>query len=73
MKTVCGTDVEYLHQVGLSEIGMASNFKLNSSSRIPPAQSWNFAAEVSQRLPFFGLKANAGVYYKLVDNRIMPP
>ncbi len=59
---------QYLHQVGLSEIGMASNFKLNSSSRIPPAQSWNFAAEVSQRLPFFGLKANAGVYYKLVDN-----
>lgn len=57
---------QYIHQVGFSEIGMPSNFKIAASAACRPQESLNVAATYSTPLPWLGLKINADAYYRRV-------
>lgn len=57
---------QYLHQVGFSEIGMPSNFKIAATRSIRPQQSLNFVAGAGVPLPWWGLRVNADIYFKRV-------
>lgn len=57
---------QYLHQVGFSEIGMSSNFKIAATREIPAQQSLNFVVTASRMIPSLDLKINGDIYYKLV-------
>lgn len=57
---------QYIHQVGFSEIGMPSNFKVAASGTCPPQESFNVAAAYSTPLPWLGMKINADAYYRRV-------
>ncbi|WP_300936832.1 TonB-dependent receptor plug domain-containing protein [Muribaculum intestinale] len=57
---------QYIHQVGFSEIGMPSNFKIAASQASPPQESLNVAAAYSTPLPWLGMKINADAYYRRV-------
>lgn len=59
---------QYLHQVGFSEIGMSSNFKIASSAGIPPQESFTFAIAGAVR-PYRFLSLNCDLYYKTVRNQ----
>lgn len=59
---------QYIHQAGLSEIGMASNFKFGASADCLPQRGWNFALSASQRLPW-AITADCEVYYKRLVNQ----
>lgn len=60
---------QYIHQVGFSEIGMASNFKVAPTREIPPQQSLNFVAGGGYAFPAIGLKANLDIYWKRIFNQ----
>lgn len=57
---------QYIHQVGFSEIGMPSNFKLAASGACPPQQSLNASIAYSTTLPLLNIKASADIYYRRV-------
>lgn len=64
----CASATQYIHQVGLSEIGMASNFKLLSSEDVPPQRQWSFSGAVTGR-PWSGVSATAELYWRRVRNQ----
>lgn len=57
---------QFTHQVGMTEIGMASNFRICASRLFPEQQSVNFALGASHRFDFWNLTVSGDVYYKLV-------
>lgn len=59
---------QFLHQVGFSDLGMSSNFKLAASRDIPPQRSYTFAIAGAYR-PLGWLTINADAYYKAVGNQ----
>ncbi len=59
---------QYLHQVGFSDIGMSSNFKIASSHGIPPQESIALALNGSFR-PYGFLSLDFDVYYKTVRHQ----
>jgi len=60
-----GASSQYIHQVGMSEIGMSSNFKFGAGAVAPPERSWNFVASGTCN-PLKKLSLAADVYYKIV-------
>lgn len=60
-----GGSRQYIHQVGLSEIGMASNFKFGAADFAPPEQAWNFVASASYT-PTRRLSLAGDLYYKII-------
>lgn len=56
-----------LHQVGFSEMGMSSNFKLPASRSVPVQQSFNMVLAASHR-PAVWLALSADAYYKRISN-----
>ncbi len=60
-----GSARQYIHQVGLSEIGMSSNFKLGSDATVPPERVWTLAANGTYT-PWRPLNLSADIYYKKV-------
>lgn len=63
-----GSGRQYVHQVGLSEIGMSSNFKLCADADAPPEKAWTLAANGTYS-PWRWLNLSADVYYKKVFNQ----
>lgn len=59
---------QYLHQVGFSDLGMSSNFKIAASREIPPQQSYTLAVAGAWHATGW-LSLNADVYYKRVGNQ----
>lgn len=59
---------QYLHQVGFSELGMSSNFKIAASARVAPEECDVFAVagNLSAGGGFF---LSADIYYKLVRHQ----
>lgn len=58
---------QHLHQVGFSEMGMSSNFKLPAGRRAPVQQSLNTVVAASHRFsPWLAVSVDA--YYKQVSN-----
>lgn len=60
---------QYLHQVGFSDIGMASNFWIASTSDIPPQRSLSASFNYTRRLLDGMADVTAGAYYKRVYNQ----
>lgn len=56
---------QYLHQVGFSDLGMSSNFKIGASRRVPPQECLTFAA-AGNFSAAKGLFLSADLYYKLI-------
>lgn len=56
---------QYLHQVGFSDLGMSSNFKIAASRRVPPQECLTFAV-AGNATPLDGLFLSADVYYKAI-------
>ena len=66
-----GRAVQHLHQVGLSEIGMASNFWIPSTSAIKPQKAWSATAQWVRPLPQGRLgrfRLSAHAYARLLTN-----
>lgn len=57
---------QYIHTVGMSEIGMPSNFKLAASQSCGPEQLLGTAASWRSPLPWLGLRLHADLYYRKV-------
>lgn len=57
---------QYVHTVGFSEIGMASNFKLPATRQCPPQQSLAASIAFGRLIEPLALKINADIYYKRV-------
>ncbi len=61
-----GRYCQYLHLVGLSEIGLASNFWMIPTEAAPRQTMWNYSASSRWLLPIAALKLETAVYYKRV-------
>lgn len=57
---------QYIHQIGFSEIGMASNFRLPASATVPVQQSLTFSLSGNRFLYKPSLAVTAEAYYKRV-------
>lgn len=66
----CGLHTQGLHQVGFSELGLASNFWIGAFNMAPLQHSVSFTVSTLQRLPFGGLSIDAGGYYSIVKNQV---
>ena len=60
---------QWLHQVGFSEIGLASDFWLAATKRIPAQRSYSFSARYERPLSELGFSLSAEVYWKRVLNQ----
>lgn len=58
-----------LHQVGFSEIGMASNYWMAATGELPEERGWKVTAGWEMPLPWWGLKLLADAYYSEVRNQ----
>ena len=56
---------QFLHQVGFSEMGMSSNFRIGATSSIPAQESWNFVVTGGWR-PAEWLSLTLDGYWKRV-------
>lgn len=56
---------QYLHQVGFSDLGMSSNFKLAASRRVAPQECLTFAV-AGNASAGKGVFLSADLYYKLI-------
>ncbi len=66
-----GRVVQHLHQVGLSEIGMASNFWIPSTTGINPQRAWSATAQWIRPLSIGRMgrfKLSAHAYCRLLTN-----
>lgn len=66
-----GRSVQHLHQVGFSDIGMASNFWIPSTERIKPQTAWSLTADYMRPIAICGLrgfKISAHAYCRLLRN-----
>lgn len=63
-----GRSVQYLHQTGFSEIGLASNFWLPGSRMLPAQSAWNLSAGYTTPLLFNLLKMNIEGYWTFLRN-----
>lgn len=58
-----------LHQVGFSELGLASNFWLGACAAAPIQRSLSFSGRTDFRLPIWDLRLEAGLYYKKLTSQ----
>lgn len=63
-----GMSTQYLHCIGFSDIGLASNFWVPSSNLLPAEKSLDFLGEYSRTLPM-GFTASASVYFRRLYNQ----
>ena len=63
-----GGSRQYIHQVGLSEIGMASNFKFGATAAAPAEQAWNFVLSGTYN-PIRKISLAADLYYKIIHDQ----
>lgn len=56
---------QYIHQVGFSEIGMASNFRIAADAQIPAQHSWNYTIS-GTFAPTRVISLSADVFYKSI-------
>ncbi len=56
---------QYLHQVGFSELGMSSNFKIAASGMVAPEECYTFAA-AGNLSPGGGFFLSGDIYYKVL-------
>lgn len=61
-----GKTVQYLHQTGFSDIGLASNFWLPASERLPGQYAWNFSLGYTTPVLFNHLRGSVEGYWNLV-------
>lgn len=59
---------QYVHQVGLSEVGMASNFRLCADEGLPAQHAWNFTI-AARGTPRRGLSLGGDVFYKIISRQ----
>lgn len=57
-----------LHQVGFSDIGLASDFRLAAGKDLPLQSATSYAGDYSFTLWNGKMKANVGVYYKKIES-----
>ena len=62
-----GRYVQCVHYLGLSEIGLSSNFRLGASHAVPPQSAWNFAMSLSRTFRQAGISVSADAYYRIVQ------
>lgn len=65
---VCGIRHQYLHQVGFSDIGMASNFKIGATSTLPAQRAMDIGVSYTQRLIDDRLTMVVDGYYSRVSH-----
>lgn len=58
-----------LHQVGFSEIGMASNYWMAASGELPVERGWKAVAGWEMPLPWWGLQLVTDAYFSEVSNQ----
>jgi hypothetical protein len=58
-----------VHYVGLSEIGLASNFRYSATEKAPVQQGWHFAASGGWRIAGGMLELWGDLYYKLISHQ----
>ena len=66
---LAGMEAQPLHQVGFSELGLASNFWIGSCAKAPLQRSQTISVNIDRRLPWLGLSAEAGLYWKNLRNQ----
>lgn len=60
---------QYLHQIGFSELGLASDFIVGACPEAPLQKSFSIDFSWSRRLPFWGLNVAVAAYWSLVRNQ----
>lgn len=65
-----GLRMQPLHQAGFSELGLASNFWVGASDRVPLQRSVFVSGQYVFPLPFFGLMCDTGIYWKSLRNQV---
>ncbi len=58
-----------IHQVGFSELGLASNFWIGACHEAPMQKSFGFNSSFKRRLPFLNLDLEISAYWKWVENQ----
>lgn len=57
-----GHYTQTLHQIGFSDLGLASDFWIAANPEAPVQRSLNFSLEYNRHLSFYGLRVEAGIY-----------
>lgn len=60
-----------LHQVGFSEIGLASNYWLGSSSKFPVETGKKISLNWVVPIPLFNLKFYSDIYFSTINNQLV--
>lgn len=58
-----------LHQVGFSELGLASNFWIGACHEAPMQEALSISASANRYLPWLGLKLELSAYFKTLRNQ----
>lgn len=61
-------NAQSLHQVGFSEIGLASNYWIMSTGNAPQERGTRFGVSWDSRLPWLGLSIASDIYFAVVRN-----
>lgn len=62
-----GTYSQYIHQIGFSEAGLASDFMVVSGKDLPVERSVSFEADYTGMLPY-GFNVSLNVYYRIISH-----
>ena len=58
-----------LHQVGFSELGLASNFWIGACKKAPVQDAYTLSTHLNHKLPWLGLYIEIGGYVKTIRNQ----
>ncbi|MDE6716739.1 MAG: hypothetical protein K2J70_00970 [Muribaculaceae bacterium] len=64
-----GLSAQPLHQVGFSELGLASDFWIGACRRAPMQRAADISARMSYPLPWWNLRAEGRIYWKWLRNQ----
>ncbi len=65
----CAHPCQPVHQVGFSELGLATNYMISANHEAPMQRALAVSGNVTQNLLWLGLTAEAGAYWNLVKNQ----
>lgn len=65
----CSRPCQPVHQVGFSELGLATNYMISANHEAPVQRALAVSGNVSQNLPWLGLSAEVGAYWNVVKNQ----
>ncbi len=60
---------QYLHQVGFSDLGLASDFWLAACRQAPIQRAWTFSGRWQRPIGFAGLTLSSDIYFSWVSNQ----